>query len=63
LKGLKKIHFFYGATIVSVVKNVESVSRLRVAVFDAALLLFIEELEVRLVWPTYSLLHVMKESE
>jgi hypothetical protein len=46
LEGLKKTHcFFYGAILMSVVKNVESISRLWVVAFDVALVLFIEELE------------------
>jgi hypothetical protein len=46
LEGLKEGHcFFYGTILVLVVKNVESVSRLRVVVFDVALMLFVVELE------------------
>ena len=37
--------------------------RLRVVVFDVALVFFVAGHETGLVWPTYNLLHVMHESE
>ena len=51
MEGLKKNHcFFYGVILMSVVKNVESVSRLQVVFFYVALVLFIAELEVTAGW-------------
>jgi hypothetical protein len=46
LEGLEEGHcFFYGTIFVLVVKNVESIGRLRVVLFDVALVLFVTELE------------------
>jgi hypothetical protein len=46
LEGLEEDHcFFYGTIFVLVVKNVESIGRLWVVVFDVALVLFATELE------------------
>jgi hypothetical protein len=46
LEGLEEGHcFFYGTIFMLVVKNVEGIGRLRVVVFDVALVLFVSEFE------------------